>query len=233
MTPLEVSRRFPASALRASWQGQTLVLRNLSLSDAVGVAQAVEESLPALKMFMPWAHFPQSLESQVARIRANLTAAAEGKDFAMGLFGSDERLLVGTGLHPRTHLNPNALEIGYWTRSSETGRGLATFASRLLIVYAFEALGCDRVQISHNSANTASERVIAKCGFVHEGEVRNLTSKPSEACVEAGLHPGRVFRTSALTPEDLPNLPWYATLRNSVEVFDLLGQARGTLFLKS
>jgi RimJ/RimL family protein N-acetyltransferase len=231
MPSLEVSRRFPASALSIDNRGTEFVLRPLALSDAKEITTAVNESLAELKPFMPWAHIPQTLEGQLQRIRASLSPAAEGRDIPVGLFNaSSGRFLVGGGLHPRAPLNPSSLEIGYWTRSCEAGRGLATLMTKMMIVYAFEGLGCDRIQISHNRENEASRKVIEKCGFKFEGVLRNIVAAPSPEVLEGGLSPCREFPAYALLPEDREELPWYRALRDSIHVTDLLGEARGFLW---
>lgn len=232
MSPLEVSRRFPASALRVAHEGTELVLRPLALGDAHGIVAAIDESMVDLRTFMPWAHLPQTVEGQIARIRKSISPGLEGADFQLGLFvASSNRFLAGSGLHPRSPLNPDgALEIGYWTRSSEAGRGLASLMSRMLIVYAFEALGIDRVQICHNADNAPSRRVIEKCGFRSEGVQRNALRAPTPQMLADGFSPCRDVVQYALVPEDRADLPWYVALRDRIGVVDQLGEERGFLW---
>ena len=233
MASLAVSRKFPASALRLESRGVEYILRPLAVADAPKIVDAIEGSLGELKRFMPWAHAPQTLESQMERIAQFLSPTASGADFGFGLFDArNGHYLASLGLHGRLRLNPNALEIGYWVRSSEAGRGLATLGSRALIVYAFEGLGSDRVQISHNPENVASQRVVEKCGFRFEGLVRNAMPAPSPQALEAGLSAVRSDPLYALLPEDRAELPWYAELRDRIRVENALGEELGCIWRK-
>lgn len=228
MSAPAISRRHPAAVLHLEHRGARLVLRPLATTDVREVLAALDESRAELRRFMPFAHLPQSLEGQLERIQASLSAAAEGRDFSLGLFdAATNRFLVACGLHARVPLNPTGLEIGYWTRTSEAGRGLATLATRALIVYAFEGLGSDRVQISHSVENTASGKVIANCGFHQEGLLRNLLPAPTPEQVSSGLVANRLYAQYALFPEDRSTLAWYAPLRDRIRVVNQLGDDLG------
>jgi|GEM_PF-1178434 len=228
MSLLPVSRRFPASALFIESNGFEYVLRPLAVTDAPGLVEAISESLTELKRFMTWAHIPQTVESQVERIGRALSPGLSGADLPLGLFTArGNRFLATAGLFPCARLNPNALEVGYWVRTSEAGRGLATLSAQALIVYAFEALEVDRIVIGHDPQNDASRRVVEKCGFVFEGILRNALARPSDDAVAAGLSPARHFPHYALIPEDRAVLSWYGPLRDRIRVADVLGEDRG------
>jgi RimJ/RimL family protein N-acetyltransferase len=81
-------------------------------------------------------------------------------------------LLGGGALH---HLDAERaiVELGYWVFPHARGRGLATRIARLLAEHAF-SLGVERVAAYVNLGNTASERVLARAGFVREGVVRSM-----------------------------------------------------------
>lgn len=177
--------------------------------------RAIEESLPELQRFLPFSHTPQTVETQVARLK-------ERPDFSLGAF-QDERFLASLGLMPRVPLNPNGVEIGYWVRTSEAGQGLATLLTRLLIIYAVSGLGMDRVQIAHDPDNLASGRVVEKCGFVFEGRQRNSI----EAYDHEGLSKNRDAMTYSLLPDEARAQPWFPQLAPRIQVFDLLGNDLG------
>ncbi len=164
-------------SLEKSLKGDdTIILRPLALTDAPNIVEAINESLIELRRFMSWAHFPQTVESQLARIVTAKYDYWSGKEYVLGIFGNTtNRLLGSTGLHRRT-LNTHGLEIGYLMRSSMAGEGRATAVTRSLIVYGFEYLGLKRVQCGYNSSNEASSRVNDKCGFKIEGIFRNFES---------------------------------------------------------
>jgi [ribosomal protein S5]-alanine N-acetyltransferase len=59
--------------------------------------------------------------------------------------------------------------VGYWVGATENGRGLATTALQETIAAAFTKLGLHRIQAETLPHNVASQRVLAKNGFVRIG----------------------------------------------------------------
>ena len=151
---------------------ERLVIRCWEPRDASHLKEAIDSSLDELRPWMPWARAePQELSEKVALLRRFRGAFDLGTDFIMGIFDSDERDVVGgTGLHKRR--GADALEIGYWIRSSHVGRGLATESSAALTRVAFELCEVDRVEIRVDPANEASLSIPRKLGFVEEGMLR-------------------------------------------------------------
>jgi RimJ/RimL family protein N-acetyltransferase len=151
---------------------ERLVLRCWQPSDAPLLQEAVTGSLDHLLPWMPWAREePQSLERRIDLLRSFRGRFDAGDDFVYGIFSpAEDAVLGGTGLH--TRVGEEALEIGYWIRSSAAGRGLATEASAALTRTAFEHTGVDRVEIHVEPENARSLRVPEKLGFVREATLR-------------------------------------------------------------
>ncbi|MEO1055553.1 MAG: GNAT family N-acetyltransferase [Actinomycetota bacterium] len=63
-------------------------------------------------------------------------------------------------------------EIGYTLARAHWGQGYATEASAALIEHLFEHLGVHRIEATLHPANTASARVIERCGLLYEGRTR-------------------------------------------------------------
>jgi RimJ/RimL family protein N-acetyltransferase len=64
-------------------------------------------------------------------------------------------------------------EMHYWIGEKFWNNGYCTEAAKLTIKYVFEKLKFHRLQITHRKGNIASRRIIEKCGFVQEGELRD------------------------------------------------------------
>lgn len=217
---LACSLDFPASKFSLPHPQGQLCLRPFREADAPEIIAAIDESLSELRPFLPFAHIPQTLESQITRIRGQRGS----HDMGFGLFREGTtRMLAGCGLHPRVPLNPHGTEIGFWTRSSETGRGWATLMTRVLLMYAFEGLDMDRVQVLHNVENLASQKVIEKCGFLLEGRVRNVLDRPTPEALAGGMSSCRDGLCYSLLPEEARQLPWYGPLCRETRVFDVMG----------
>lgn len=65
-------------------------------------------------------------------------------------------------------------EIEYCIGAEFQCRGLATEATKAVIEYGFNQINLHKVQISHNSINNPSKRVIEKSGFKYEGTLRDF-----------------------------------------------------------
>ncbi|HEX8362808.1 MAG TPA: GNAT family N-acetyltransferase, partial [Longimicrobium sp.] len=109
-----------------------LLLRPWRTADAPALREAIDESLDALRPFISWAaREPSSLAATEARL------AEYARDFADGVrwrYAVLERetgaLLGGASLHP--YPGPGALEVGYWVRTSQHRRGVASAAAAAL-----------------------------------------------------------------------------------------------------
>jgi RimJ/RimL family protein N-acetyltransferase len=144
-----------------------LLLRCWRPEDAPLLKEAVDDSLAELRRWMPWAATePSPLPSFVERIGKFRRAFADGRDWTYGVFDpAEERVLGGAGLHARSE--PGRLEIGYWIRSGDTGRGLATEAASALVERAFRFHGVEAVEIRCDTRNEASAAVPRRLGFRH------------------------------------------------------------------
>ena len=64
-------------------------------------------------------------------------------------------------------------EVGYWLLEHGRGRGHATRAVRLLVAYAFDRLGLERIELLTLPDNEPSKRVAERAGFQSEGLLRS------------------------------------------------------------
>ncbi len=129
---------------------------------------AIEESLPELELWMPWAQSAPSAEELFAVLAEGRADFDADHNWEYLLFDGSGTVVGAAGLHLGDEHSP---EIGYWVRSRYTGRGYATTASRALVEAAFERLDdIDEVLIRMDMANVASAAIPPKLGFRLEGE---------------------------------------------------------------
>jgi len=227
LADLEVSRMYPAREIRVRRGEEELVLGPTLMTDADAIALAAKESNAELRPFMPWAHFPQNEISQLQRLRTTEADYFAGRELVMGLFreipGARRELVVMVGLHARVPLNPTALEVGYWAPTKFTKQGFTTFAVKLVVTYAFDKLGADRVQVMCDEANVASRRVIEKCGFALEGVLRNVTPSITPDLVAGGYAATGRHPMYALFPDTFAALPWTEETRAQMRYVNLAG----------
>jgi RimJ/RimL family protein N-acetyltransferase len=65
------------------------------------------------------------------------------------------------GLKPRAHM----LELGFYIRTDQWGRGFATEAARSVIAHAFEVLDVPALFAGHHPENRGSQHTLEKLGF--------------------------------------------------------------------
>lgn len=149
-------------------------LRAYRPSDAPALQEALAVSLEDLRPWIPWAHRePLGDEENLERCRRFRGLFDLGQDFIYGIHDrAGDRILGGTGLHPRSH--GGTLEIGYWIRRGETGRGLATEVAGALCRVAFEVHGCERLEIRVDPQNDRSLAIPRRLGFTEEGTLRRF-----------------------------------------------------------
>lgn len=85
---------------------------------------------------------------------------------------ADDRLVGTIGFHTISAPNCSA-EIAYDVDPAFWGRGIATACCRAVTAWGFAARGWVRIQATVLETNTASLRVLEKCGFLLEGRLRS------------------------------------------------------------
>jgi ribosomal-protein-alanine N-acetyltransferase len=92
-------------------------------------------------------------------------------------------LMGFVGLHRIDNLNGHA-EIGYFIAREHWGRGYATEAVKLALIYAFEWLNLRKVYARVYEPNKASIRVLEKNGFELVGKLRKHSYVPGHGYVD-------------------------------------------------
>jgi RimJ/RimL family protein N-acetyltransferase len=151
---------------------ERLLIRCWDPADAHLVADAVGSSLPELRAWMPWAHDePMTIDRRIELLREFRSKFDSGVEWIYGIFSADgSTALGGIGLHP--DVGSDALEIGYWVRSSATGAGLGGEAAAAMTRVGFRLRGVDRMEIRVDPANTRSARIPERLGYTMEARLR-------------------------------------------------------------
>ena len=140
--------------------------------DLLPVWDAAMESVSEAFPFMPWCRPDLTVEEQRDWIGSQVIAFAAGTAFEFAIVSDDGRYLGGCGLNQIDCVNRRA-NLGYWVRSSATGRGVATKAVRQLIAWAFSHTDLVRLEVVVSIRNDVSLRVAEKLGAVREGIARS------------------------------------------------------------
>jgi len=144
--------------------GEKISLRALEDIDASSLAELANNKKiwDNLRDIMP---YPYSIEN------ANLFIDLTKKENPQVTFAIEfEGKLCGViGLVPQQDVYKKTAEIGYWIGEPFWNKGIATKAVQLITDYAFNELDFVRLHTGVFEYNTASMKVLEKCGFKKEG----------------------------------------------------------------
>jgi ribosomal-protein-serine acetyltransferase len=170
--------------MRTELSNERIRIRRYCAADIPLVFAAARESINEMVDWMPWCHQNYSLEETTAFILSCEAAWNQKKEFGFAILDArTDEFLGGVGLNQFNHEHSFA-NLGYWVRTSSTGRGVATGATLLAARLAFEDLNLRRVEIVAAVGNVASQRVAEKARARREGVLRNrlfIHGRPHDA----------------------------------------------------
>ncbi len=88
------------------------------------------------------------------------------------------------GLHPQDDVYRKTAELGYFIGEAYWHKGITPRAVNLICDYGFRELDVIKIYSGVFSFNTASQRVLEKCGFEREAVLRNAVIKNGRICDE-------------------------------------------------
>lgn len=156
-----------------------LLIRPPRPGDGAAINVAIRESFDQLKPWMAWAQEIPSVAQSEIFARESAARFARREDLPLLLFERDTDLLVGaSGLH-RIDWSVPSFEVGYWCRTTATGRGYVSEAVRGICTMTFTSLSARRFEVRMDDTNERSWRIAERLGFTLEGILRQDTRAPS------------------------------------------------------
>lgn len=141
--------------------------------DVPAIHQAVRESLAELHPWMDWATEAYDTNSTQRWLEFVQLAWLHSSAFQFAIIDVHSGQYIGgcgvDGINEKYHF----CNLGYWVRTSCTGKGVASHAVRLAAKFAFHSLGLIRAEIIIAAENLASQRVAQKAGAHYEGILKN------------------------------------------------------------
>jgi RimJ/RimL family protein N-acetyltransferase len=152
-------------------ESERLLIRAPRSGDGAAVHAAIVESQEELRPWMLWAADDQTTEEVEANVLAARADFRARRDLRLHVYLLEDGSFVGSsGLH-RIDWTVPRFEIGYWVRTSQTGRGFATEATRRIARFAFDDLHAERVEIWCAAENQRSASVATRAGFMLEARL--------------------------------------------------------------
>jgi len=158
--------------VRAMYSDGRISIRPYRADDSGALFEAVRESVDQISPWLDWCHANYSRSDSEAWASSREAAWRSGEDYSFVIVDcATQRFLGGCGLNQINHTHGFA-NLGYWVRSSWTGRGVATAAAALVARFGFQERGFKRIEIVAAVDNRASQRVAEKAGAHREGVLR-------------------------------------------------------------
>jgi RimJ/RimL family protein N-acetyltransferase len=146
-----------------------VVLRWFKRADAAALVEVCAD--PEIQR---WTYMPAELDTRAAKswIDRRNQARQYGITATFAVVDEPSGSLIGqTGVG--VDRQRNAGEAFYWVAAPARGKGVARAALTLVVGYAFDHLGLERVELKIDPANRASQAVASGCGFTYEGTLRS------------------------------------------------------------
>ena len=141
------------------FETERLVIRRYQTTDIEALYAAARESIEEVSRFLPWCHPDYS----IAESKQWVTLVIK----SWGVSNLFRRFIGSVGINA-VDLHP-MVNLGYWLRSSETGKGYAIEAAQGIIDWTFAELQPQRIEIILSVENNPSKKVAEKTGARHEG----------------------------------------------------------------
>jgi RimJ/RimL family protein N-acetyltransferase len=158
-----------------------LTIRPPRSGDGQKIYEAVVESLEALRAFpafMSWALEEPSVEATETFARSSMSNFIARREFPWLFLMRETETLIGCGGIHNPRWAAGAFEIGWWGRTSFTGKGLMSEAVGGVLNFALSSLNANRVAALTDDLNTKSCRLCERVGMQLEGVLRNERIAP-------------------------------------------------------
>ncbi len=140
-------------------------IRKYRTGDEFPLYEAIGESIVELTRW-GFYHIGFTMEDAVNDVISRITTWTEGQAYTFLIEALPCREFIGNCRIEELELERNHASLGWWVRTSKTGKGIATAAGRLVAQAAFEDLHLRSLAIYTNADNIASRRVAEKIGAV-------------------------------------------------------------------
>ncbi len=164
----------PAPATFPTLTTDRLVLREISLDDAEFWLRNFSD--PEVVEITAY-EAPRDLEGAKAEIlQFAIQPFQERTGIRWGIALRGQTELIGTlGYHQWVRETANRARIGYDLLREHRRRGIMTEAMRAILVYGFDRMSLNRVEVLTDPRNVPSIRLLERLGFYREGTLRENT----------------------------------------------------------
>jgi RimJ/RimL family protein N-acetyltransferase len=122
-----------------------------------------------------WSYLPRACFVDLADVRQWIDdALAAPAQLPFAIIETDKGNVIGSTRYLNIRPAHRSLEIGWtWLGRQWQRTGVNTQVKLLLLIHAFERLGCVRVEFKTDARNLRSQRALERIGATREGVLRN------------------------------------------------------------
>ncbi len=147
-------------------------LRPFGEADIDIVYQAICASVKELSVWMSWCHEGYEKQEIATFFESREEAWKNETEYSFAIYDVETNEFLGSLGINYIKREYQVANLGYWIKTSQTGRGVASRATRLGARFALEQLKLQRIEIIAAVGNRASQRVAEKAGALREGVMR-------------------------------------------------------------
>lgn len=118
----------------------------------------------------------QSLEATRGQMNWYAQLERDGTGIWWAICSRDDAFLGAIGVNGIVKAHRKG-ELGFWLLPEHWGRGYISEAMPLVLDHGFGRLGLHRLEAQVETDNIASRKVLERCGFAHEGTLRECEVK--------------------------------------------------------
>lgn len=139
------------------------------------IVAGAEPSIWSFLRFTP-GDTPAGMDAHIAELIRRRDA---GTEVPYIVRRNSDTSIVGVTRFIELHPEHRGLELATWLHPSAQGQGVNPEVKLLMLMHAFNDLGCIRVQIKTDATNTVARRSLEALGAVYEGTLRNHLLTPT------------------------------------------------------
>jgi ribosomal-protein-serine acetyltransferase len=147
------------------------LLERLNFTDAETIFIAIDQNRSHLGNWLPFVDHTKSVQDSETFIKTVISHREDTLNEVYTIWFKGDFAGV-IGFHNTDRVNEKT-EIGYWLISEMTGNGIIYNTCLVLIRFAFENMGINRITIRCAVDNSSSENIASRLGFSFEGTERS------------------------------------------------------------
>lgn len=150
-------------------------IRPPSVGSGIDTSESILETWEDLLLYAPWAtdQSNHTVDREENKARRHYAQYIERKSFFLRVYHRTTGRYIGSAELFNPVWDKGQMEIGYWTRRSETGKGYTQESLNALIRFGQKYLNLQKIVADVNVTNLKSQHILEKLGFEKEGHLKH------------------------------------------------------------